>query len=478
MCYQHINTDDQSDEMRPEDRLAELSDLVWKTIFKFLEFDDLLNLKSVLDFLNDLVRLHIESRTVVINQGNENYGRSAFSSDYLVGKSLVRLRLNQDMHVCLKKLVLFNPPTLFSLTGFDNLIYLKINSVLDFRSSSRVIFRLRNLESFTFELQSDPDMHVVLEAPKLSYLKTHHDLARYKIIHPRSIRVLDCLRIRPIVRQMTNLETLDTCTFVISETVAIFDELKHLRKFIFYERDSSLDVLEDLNEINEFLQSVLTAKPNLKIYFKEIDFNSNPLQNDLEDCSDWTLDDDSLSIYQRYIHAVDRYLSHVKLKIRDFESLSVELIRKMTLLERLHVLGTIGDDAKWIELLKLPELTKVKIKTAAEEDQLRLIPEHCPFVTVLEVASFRGGDWVLQLRCLKQFKTDLLFDFELFKRMIKELRDLKLIRLTESYQIKIDDAAVECLSDRVVVLREPKFVFLQTVQLASCWGDLFSFELD
>ena len=455
-------------------QLAQLPDLVWPTIFKFLDLDDLLNLKMVFGELKQLMSLYVESKKVVINQGNTRYLQSPFISSYLVGKSLVRLRLNQDMHVCLKKLVLFNPLTLFNLTGFDNLtdLTVKSNSGCSFRWSNPVIFRLKNLERFSLRPQVD-SISIILETPKLSFLGIESELAEAKILYPRSIRTLDCMRIRQIVKQMTNLEILDTLHFSIRETGDLLKSLKGLKKFIFYKRDSDRDAT------NGYLQSARLENPNLSIYYKRIDFNSNPLQDDdLEETSDQRLDDDNFAIYQRFIDSVDDCLNHSTLEIRDFESLSVELIRKVTLLESLHVLGAISDNAKWVELLKLSKTTNFTIKSAAEEDQLRLIPEHCPFVTVLEVASFQGGDWVLRLRWLKEFKTDLMFDFELFKRMIKELRDLKLIRLTESHQIKIDDAAVECLSGKVVVLREPKFVFLQTVQLVSCWGDLFNFELD
>lgn len=108
---------------------------------------------------------------------------------------------------------------------------------------------------------------------------------------------------------------------------------------------------------------------------------------------------------------------------------------------------------------------------------MNLIPEHCPFASFAKIASFQRGDWVQRLKFLEEFRTDVLFDFELLKKMIQQLHYLKLIR-AKSYKIKIEDAVVECISNGDVVFREPKSVFLQTIELVNGWDMLFNSEFN
>ena len=145
-------------------------------------------------------------------------------------------------------------------------------------------------------------------------------------------------------------------------------------------------------------------------------------------------------------------------------------------MRNLHISNAITDDAKWIELLKLPDLTNLTIDKAPTEEPLKLIPEHCSSVTCLKIASFEAGDWILQLKWLEKIKTDTLFDFDLFKKMIRGLYYLKVISPSESYEIQIEDGVVEFTSNRETVLREPKSVFVQATEPMNYWSDLFSME--
>lgn len=473
MDYQLINDNDY--QIRPEDQLAELPDLVWRTVFKFLEYDDLLSLKSVLIFLNDLVLLHIGSKTVVVNQNRASYRPLPFTSRYLLSRSLVGLRANSDMHPAIKKLVLYNPWMLFDLTGFDNLVDLTIESGQPFRSRSQLVFRLVNLERFSAVISAN-ESNIVLETPKMSYFKFNSSLdpLRFQIIHPDSIKEAICLKIEPIVYKMVNLVSLTVYWFKIGTGGRyFFNKLKHLQQFSFFESE------DDLNTTNEHLQSVLNANKSLKIFYKNIDISSNALQDAaLERTSDVSLFGRHLETYQRYVDAIRDHLHHSTLKIKDFASLSVELIWKASDLESLHVLSAISDNAKWIELLKLPKLTELIIKSSVEKEQLHLIPYYCPSITSLEIASFRTGHWVLRLKCLEEFQSRLLFDFELFKKMVERLQYLRSIKASDSCEIKIENEVIECLWKGMVVLSEPRAVFLQTIQVLRNWGDLFNFELD
>ena len=444
--------------------------LILQTIFKFIEYDDLLNLKILCSDLVGPITPYVQSKTVVISQGSENYGQSAFSNDYLVGKSLARFRMNDDMHLAIKHLVLYNPLVLFNMTTFDNLTHLTIESTTVFNRPTRMTISLQNLEEFEASFESN-NFNIVLEAPKLSKIWCSFDLSHLKIIHPHPIQELSCIRIENVIKQMVNLTTLRILKFKIFEAGSLLSNLKQLRKFYFFVSETRLDT-----RIEGHLRSVMLANPNLRIFFKRIDFNANPLQNYLVNTSDNRLDDHSIQVYQMYIDAIEKTLNHDLLEISSFDRLSVELIRKMTLLSSLHVLGAITDAEKWVELLKLPRLAKLKINSPVEEHHLDLILEHCPTLASLEIDPLEVRDWVLRLKFLEEFTTGALFDFELFKKMIQQLYYLKAIRAFKLYEIKIEDGWVECYTDGEVVLREPKAVFLHTIESANLWSALFDFQ--
>ena len=451
---------------------TKLPDLVWKTIFKFLEYDDLLNLKKIFVELKDLVPLYVESRRVVINQGNESFGQSYFSNEYLVSKSLIRFRLNSDMHLAIKRLVLYNPLRFYHLKSFDNLTSLNIESYTIFKGPNRIMISLKNLVDFEALISdNDGEFTFVLETPKLAKFFVNFDLDQLQILHPRSVKTAYSPTLDESVKQMVNLETLETFHYGIHDIHNLFGDLKRLKKFVFFERE------ENLNVINEHFRFVQLANPNLKIFYKEIDINANPMQDtQLTRTSDRYLDDESLVIYQKYVDACDENLNHGELRIEDFQNLSVELVRKLGLLKDLQVLGEITDDEKWRELLKRPHLNRLTIRSSVKEEQLNMIPEHCPFANFVQITSFDGGDWLLRLKYLQELKTDVLFDFELLKKLIRQNCYLKLIKVSASYRINIENGVVECTTKGEIVLREPRPVFLQTINLVDVWSDLFHSE--
>lgn len=453
-----------------EHQLAKLPDLVWQKIFRFLEYDDLLNLNKVYGELKDLLSRYVESRTVVINQSKESYLRSAFSNEYLLSHSLIRLQMNSDMHLSIKKLVLYNPFRLYNLRNFDNLTSLTIEATANLKLQGQFMISLKNLENFDTLISNSSGVSIVLEAPKLVKFYVDLDLDQLQILHPRSVKTASSPRLCRTVKEMVNLERLETYDFAISDAGNFFGDLKRLRQFVFFKRD------DDLNITNEYLRSAQLANPNLRIFFKTVDINSNALQDaELDQISDLFLNDQSLAVYQKYVDVLDESLNHLVLQIHDLQSLPAALLRNLTPLEDLQIVGEINDGEKWCELLKLPKLFRLTINATLKQEQLELIPEHCPFVTYLEITPFECGDWLLRLKYLEEFRTDLRFDFELLKRMVRQFYRLKVLRV-ESYEIKIEDAVVECISNGDVVLREPKPVFLQTIESVDLWSELFEPE--
>ena len=451
-------------------QLAKLPDLVWPKIFQFLEYDDLLNLVKIYGELKEVISLFVESKTVVINQAKGACVQPPSRNGYLVSKSLIRFRMNSDMHPAIKQLVLYNPLRLYHLRSFDNLISLKIQSTASFRRPNPFMISLKNLQNFR-AIFLDDSVSIVLDAPKLNLLLCKHlQLDQLQILHPHSIETVYSQRIRPTVKQMANLKTLYVFNFKISDAEGLLSQLKHLRHFYFYKRE------DDLNATTEHLRSAQLANPDLEIFYKRININANPLQDaELDETSSSDLDDLSLAVYQKYTDAFV-LLVHRVLRLQDFQSFSVELLRKLDLLTDLQVLGEITDDEKWCELLESPDLSRLTIRSAVKQDQLNLIPEHCPFVAFVEIASFGDGDWLLRLKYLEEFRTDVLFDFGLLKKMIQQLYHLKLIKASESYEIRIENGVVECTTNEDVILREPKPVFLQTIELVGVWSEIFHSE--
>lgn len=451
-------------------QLAKLPDLVWPKVFQFLEYDDLLNLVKIYGELKEVISLFVESKTVLINQGKRPYVQPSLRDEYLVSYSLIRFRMNSDMHLAIKRLVLYNPLRLYHLRSFDNLTSLKIKSTASLKRPNPFMISLKNLQNFDV-IFPDDSVSIVLDAPKLKLLLcVQFQLDQLQILHPHSIETVFSQRIRPTVKQMANLKTLYVFSFKISDAEGLLSQLKHLRHLHFHRRE------DDLNATTEHLRSAQLANPDLEIFYKRININANPLQDaELFETSPSDLDDLSLAVYQKYTDAFVT-LIHTVLRLQDFQGLSVELIRKLDGLKDLQILGEITDDEKWCELLKRPHLSRLTIRSAVKQDQLNLIPEHCPFAGFVEITSFKDGDWLLRLKYLEELRTDVLFDFGLLKKMLQQLYHLKLIKASESYEIRIENGVVECTTNEDFILREPKPVFLQTIELVGVWSEIFHSE--
>lgn len=104
-----------------------------------------------------------------------------------------------------------------------------------------------------------------------------------------------CSKIRPIVKQIVNLDRFIVYHSKINDASDFFDILERLRIFSFFEKE------DDLNAAVGYLQSVQATNPSLKIYCKSVDVGSGALQDaDLAKITSERLDDSSLAVYQKY----------------------------------------------------------------------------------------------------------------------------------------------------------------------------------
>lgn len=298
-------------------------------IFGHLEYDDLLMVKKAnIGWLN-LVRCFIESRRVVVNQStSRDYGCSFHSTEYLICNSTICFRMNTDLHCSIRDMILFHPFVLFSLTNFDNLQNLKIMLSSSFRKSKPSIFKLQNLKFLSLNANSTQEVNqtlyysqdITLETPNLTKLKTNIDLNCFTIIHPRSIRMLLCRRTSSAIKSMTNLEELNCfCFDIVDDLLA---HLKNLKFLIFFQW------IGHLPSTIQYIEYNLSTNSNLKVYYKRIDFNQNPMKDDeLLQTSNEYLDDQSLQVYTKFVDSIKETLNQIRLEIRQLENVSIEIIR-------------------------------------------------------------------------------------------------------------------------------------------------------
>ena len=441
-------------------------------IFKHLEYDDLLSVKRANEQWLDLLGDIIKSKIVVLNGRNKDYFQSFHCNQFKVCKSTIAFRKDEDLRVKIKRLVLFNPFMIFDLQNLDSLLELTILSTVDYcNASNHVIFKLKNLQSVDLNFHKATGTEFILETPNLTRLLTSSTvdhLSSIKPLHPHSIKMVRChTATADKISRFINLEELDCCIFNYQYQV-VFSNLKSLRK---------INMCVDQTSSNTYFQTKLLEIDGLKIRYKNVDLTSDPMNNyQMVSVQHAVIYSADLQIYMGYIDFIDSLIAS-KLVIGELDNVSLELIRKLKNLKTLAVSGCVNDETKWIELLSASKsLNEIIINSAVDLKYLNLIPKYCESLYNLEISGVDCGDWILELKYLKQLKTARLFDFSLFKTMTKRLYYLKKIQSAGIYKIESTNGIVTCYVNDKIISNEPGHVFKHTIYLMHFWSDLFSMD--
>ena len=266
------------------------------------------------------------------------------------------------------------------------------------------------------------------------------------------------------ISRFANLEELDCCNF---NYPLIFSHLKSLRKINMCAAEANH---------NEYFQTKLLEIDGLKIRYKNVDLTSDPMNDDQMVSVDYiVIGSTDLQIYMRYIDFIDGLIAS-ELSIEEFDNLSLELIRKLKNLNSLCISNCVNDETKWIELLSTSKsLNEISIDGAIDLKYLNLIPKYCRSLHFIDIDGVDFGDWILELKYLKEFCANQLFDFSFFKKMIKRLYYLKKIR-SDTYKIESMNGIVTCSVNGKIILSERAHVFKPAIDLMHFWNDLFSLD--
>ena len=465
----------------------DLPDEIYRMIFEFLSYDDLVIVKEVNKRFNYLILELIKSKFILIKDDKEeipmvyklfdlqNYGHSDSSydsgdflnaKDCLIGRSMINLNLNTDLHGKLSKLIIFNSLKLSDLSKFANLIHLELNSDIKTAKLNKLILKLDQLKILNFNDRPTYRTTIILDTPKLKALKVNTPLSNLKIMYPSSIEILICLS-NILIDQFVNLKVLEcSCVYLNDNSVK---KLKNLETFSFNEYRG--DVL-----ISTFLDHFIDN--NVAIFYKNIGYDANPFEIDgLSIVSSVKLNDFSLEIYERCIDFLGGSLPQIELEISNLGARSLPIIKRLINLKSLIITDAFEDKTRWIQILKAPMLNELKIKCHINQSMLDEIPKYCKVLTSLEIHNFDNLNFILNLKYLKIFKPKQFFDFNLLSCILCKLANLKLISIN-FFNLEIANNRISCKFDneieRFSTIDEPKNVFVQMARLINNWEALFA----
>jgi len=454
-----------------------LAEELWYQIFGYLNYDDLMIVRQIDDDWREIVNRLLDTRLVLINDDRAEDDiliYKLFHSNlyvtidhFLLGRSMINFRINNQAHEFIKKLIIFNPRNLNNLIGLDNLIHLEIISDLNFkRTISPFVLSFANL--VTLNLIFSTDVKLIIDAPKLKYFKSNLSLSSLKLMRQENLEELYLPSNNHMQSyQFTNLKVLSCNHFAAIHD--FFEPFKSLKEVHFYN-------LREFHGLHQYFMDLLDRQ--FRVYYKNFSIEVQPLQSrEIRSIPMRRLEDNHFDIYDTFDEAYGDFLQE-ELNIKFLDLRSFDAIERLTNLKMLKVSGTFFNREKWIELLKVSrQLKSIDIDCSLNRTFLQLIPTHCPYLTTLKMNHYHDLDFIFNLKYLKTFQTTYFFKFNLFKRMLIELRFLRNVHINFfKLQFVKDKANCQIDNNSPGTLQESKDIFIQLVHSVDDWIKLLGLE--
>lgn len=238
-------------------------------IFNFLDYDDLLVVRTIDETWNNIVLKILSTKTVLINdfQPDDILVHRFYHTNQLVdiggalllGHSITNFRINSYVHSKIKQLIIYNPRVIENMSNFDSLIHFElfVKTSTKRSRSEQVLFSLPNVETIYFDIRVNTQKYI-LNTPKLRKFRTNLTFESCKLMYPETIEELMANSNQFFQHNFTRLKVFRCIHFFANSKC--FDSLRSLKEFHFYNWSNGNGSMEDLNNFLDDLDMVNEAR--------------------------------------------------------------------------------------------------------------------------------------------------------------------------------------------------------------------------
>lgn len=472
---------------------------VLKIILNFLDFDQLLVMRSMSPRFGSIIDKMVEEKPLWIKKVDENsnylrffcLNRTYCNSQLNVSHSPLLVRLSESIHLKITKLVVYNPFVLSSM-HLDNLTHLEIKNnrmvVKDDeeeeskeddsdRDERSVLVNLRFKKLRTLCLTIRSDVNFLVEAENLFQLKALYNLDKVTVLQPTTVKTLCCHELTDQVTEFKSISKLLIDKFIYrkNQQTNIVKQLSKLRELqISNTNRATFEKLIEQQELN----------PKLKIFYKNIsvDDELSGVQFDFDavhEINAVSLNTSHYSTYLSYAGTLKGELKQTSLFLNDqLEADSFDLLSKFVNLRCLHVETEAIRFDDWIQILSRLRLTKLYLSREYEQAFLDVLPKLCGHLNCLLIKSNENLDFLFELKHLERITLPDLQSVELFRDLLENLAHLRTVRfnvkVNTCYRCEITRNMVSFNKNTKKVFSEARSTFLsKTLAELSSWSQLF-----
>ena len=467
----------------------------------YLDYDDLVVVRKVCKNLNNinLIKKHclifysinkvckkwnfivcklVESRVVWIKKYDDNTTHlkitnfnQAFNNNThcLSSNSLLKFRLNKELHCRIRQLITYDPFVLIDLQ-LPCLIHLEIKKCgyslkaksnvqdtinLKFKNLKRLILNLRNRIKFQ------------IESPELFLLKTTLDLKLVQVDF-KTIKLLDCAQLSTSMLQYKNLLYLIVQNYGSEKfNYNLLEKFKKLKEIYLSEINIKLftRLMGQRRELNS----------NIKIYLNSIDVDMNEFNYARVYNLIYGLNVKDYAFYQENVNHLKGELTQSFFSINDTLNVNTNCFSRLVNVRMLFVNSHRISLNNWIKLLKSLKLEVIDISVNLNQIYLDQIAKCSPNLKSIAIKNYENLNFLFNLKSLESIRLQEVVSIDLFKQFINSFQFIKLISIGCLYQFKIDKHLIALKHEDKIIFKESRSIFLNyIISQVDSWTALFA----
>jgi len=426
----------------------------------FLNYDHLILLSKVCKQTEQFVSEQLESNFVWLKKINQTV-KYIKLPDYEVNNqpfgtsSLLRFRLNEQLHLKIIQLITYTPLCLVDLQ-LDNLQFLIItsNSLIE-SNETFVQLNFKNLVSLYIHLHQK--FMIKIDAPKLQDFSTSNFSVR--LLHPKSVKTLNCPELHgSILDSYLNLKKLTIRSLGSQIRINLFKRFTKLKEVHVIQVTRS--------ELNQLIQLKRRAKSKTKIYFNFLDVEMNNFNSNFDKIKDRFLNETSYSVYQSNEQHVKGDMMLFGFSIENNLNVPTDFFKKLIYIEYLNVNTHKISFNNWTKLLKSLKVSHILINIKLDQKYLNLLPKYCMNLRRIHLNDFYDlhspSSFIYKLKYLEIVNLTEFPTLALFKQLVDSLEHLQAIQISiqNEFEINLVNNLVTLIYNYNTVFREDKKTFL------------------
>lgn len=476
---------DQSQSKKQHNHQLEKDELIDESllkIFEYLDYDDLLIVNRVCKRWSKLACDLTEEKVVVMKKYGDCNKRpmKLFSIPklitgecMLISYSLVKFRLDKELHKRIKRLVTYNPFILSENLKFDNLINLEVSNSCNCHIEGQNEFNsieinLKNLKYLNLDLHAHCTFKIT--APNLLAAKFTFNFQLVTLVNSKYLKYLHCYKITTQVSLLKNLKWLSIEDLNYDKvTFNLFKRLPKIKKIYLYNvNKKSFDKLMNHKE---------EQKSKATIYMNGLNVSMHNFQFDYVSRLKEFFDETKYAFYKKNEQHLGGELIQKALRIQNNLNVEMDLFVKFTNIKILNVATHQISFNNWIKILKTLNLNKLFIHAVLSQNYLNQIPKYCTHLRWLSVEDYDNMDFILSCKYLENLEFLNPPSIQEFNQLIDNLKFIHKItfEIYANYSLTFDKRSVVLYFGRRVLLKESRELFINyTLKMIDSWTTLFS----